>query len=207
MVLCYTVCICKKKVMYGGDKKFMRVIAGIAKGHKLEAPEGLTTRPTTDRIKETLFNMMAFDLPECKFLDLFSGSGAIGIEALCRGAAEAVFVDSHKEAQNVIHKNLAHTKLSEKATVLGKDVFIALQELSAAGKVLDIIYMDPPYAAGVEQTVLEAIRCGGLLNKDGYIGVEHGSQYPLRIPAGYRLAREKSYKTTTITFLVLEETE
>ena len=83
----------------------MRVIAGCAKGHNLETIEGLNTRPTTDRIKETLFNIIAFDLPECRFLDLFAGSGAIGIEALSRGAEEAVFVELAADCTEVIRKN------------------------------------------------------------------------------------------------------
>ncbi len=100
----------------------MRVIAGKAKGHKLKTIEGLQTRPTTDRIKETLFNMIAFDLPQCKFLDLFSGSGAIGIEALSRGASECVFVEKSKSAYDMILTNLEHTKLKQYAILYQKDV-------------------------------------------------------------------------------------
>ena len=88
----------------------MRVIAGKAKGHKLKTIEGLQTRPTTDRMKETLFNVIAFDLLQCRFLDLFSGSGAIGIEALSRGAKECVFVEKSKESCHIIDENLKHTK-------------------------------------------------------------------------------------------------
>ena len=103
----------------------MRVIAGAAKGHNLQTIEGLATRPTTDRIKETLFNIIAFDLPECSFLDLFAGSGGIGIEALSRGADEAVFVDAAAECQAVIEANLKHTKLQDRARVMKTDVLTA----------------------------------------------------------------------------------
>ncbi|MBQ6463329.1 MAG: RsmD family RNA methyltransferase, partial [Pseudobutyrivibrio sp.] len=100
----------------------MRVIAGNNRGLNLQAPEGLDTRPTTDRIKETLFNMIAFDLPDANFLDLFAGSGQIGIEALSRGAKEAVFVEKDKKAYDCIEKNLIKAKLTDKASVLKTDI-------------------------------------------------------------------------------------
>jgi len=109
----------------------MRVIAGKAKGHKLKTIEGFHTRPTTDRIKETLFNMIAFDLPQCQFLDLFSGSGAIGIEALSRGAQQCVFVEKSKESCEMITENLEHTKLQQYAVLLQKDVEEALSSLKS----------------------------------------------------------------------------
>jgi len=102
----------------------MRVIAGAARSLKLETPEGMDTRPTTDRIKETLFNMIQFDIQGACFLDLFAGSGGIGIEALSRGAKEAVFVDNSKEACNCITANLKHTKLEQAARVCRQDVFV-----------------------------------------------------------------------------------
>ena len=118
----------------------MRVIAGAAKGHTLETIEGLNTRPTTDRIKETLFNIIAFDLPECRFLDIFAGSGAIGIEALSRGAEEAVFVEQAANCTEVIRRNLMHTKLQDRARLLQMDAVAALDKLAAEGKKFDIIF-------------------------------------------------------------------
>lgn len=185
----------------------MRVIAGAAKGHRLETIEGLATRPTTDRIKETLFNIIAFDLPECSFLDLFSGSGAIGIEALSRGAAEAVFVENAAECQQVIQRNLEHTKLGVRARLMGEDVFSALRKLSAEQKAFDIIYMDPPYASGLYEQVLEKIVAGGLLQQEGYLITERSAKIPLTPPAGMAILREKAYKTTILTFLCPEEKE
>ena len=179
----------------------MRVIAGAAKGHNLQTIEGLATRPTTDRIKETLFNIIAFDLPEASFLDLFSGSGAIGIEALSRGAAEAVFVENAAECQKVIQANLMHTKLQGRARLLQTDVLFALDRLAAEGKKFDIIFMDPPYEAGLYTSVLE----NGLLKAEGYLIAEGSSQIALTIPKGMKILREKVYKTTTLTFLCAEE--
>ena len=166
----------------------MRVIAGAAKGHNLQTIEGLATRPTTDRIKETLFNIIAFDLPEASFLDLFSGSGAIGIEALSRGAAEAVFVENAAECQKVIQANLVHTKLQERARLLQTDVLSALDRL-----------------AGLYTSVLERIAETGLLKAEGYLIAEGSSQIALTIPKGMKILREKVYKTTTLTFLCAEE--
>lgn len=183
----------------------MRVIAGAAKGHNLQTIEGLATRPTTDRIKETLFNIIAFDLPACSFLDLFSGSGAIGIEALSRGAAEAVFVDDAAECQKVITANLQHTKLQDRARLMKTDVFSALDKLAAEERKFDIIFMDPPYESGLYEPVLEKIVRQGLLKKEGYLITERSSQIPLTPPAGMTVLREKAYKTTILTFLCLEE--
>lgn len=185
----------------------MRVIAGAAKGHTLQTIEGLATRPTTDRIKETLFNMIAFDLPECSFLDLFSGSGGIGIEALSRGASEAVFVEAAAECQQVIAANLQHTKLQERARVMKADVLSALDKLAAEGKSFDIIFMDPPYESDLYVPVLEKIIKDGLLKQEGYLIAERSAQIPLALPAGMELLREKAYKTTVMTFLGLEEKE
>ena len=108
----------------------MRVIAGTAKRLQLKTPKGLNTRPTTDRIKETLFNMIATEIPGCRFLDLFSGSGAMGIEALSRGAREAVFIENDKSALNCLKENLEHTGLASKAVVVPKDVMVGLMTLT-----------------------------------------------------------------------------
>ena len=107
----------------------MRVIAGSARHLKLKTIEGMGTRPTTDRIKESLFNMLSFYVEESRFLDLFSGSGGIGIEALSRGASQAVFVEQNRKAAACIEENLNHTHLREKAVVMSKDVMTALRIL------------------------------------------------------------------------------
>ena len=183
----------------------MRVIAGAAKGHKLQTIEGLNTRPTTDRFKEPLFNIIAFDLPESRFLDLFSGSGAIGIEALSRGADTAVFVEQAAECQKVIAENLTHTKLMERARLIKSDVLTGLAQLSAEKATFDIIFMDPPYAAGLAEPTLEKIVSGGLLAPEGMVIVERSAQIPLAPIKGLYVDREKNYKTPVITFLRPEE--
>lgn len=128
----------------------MRVIAGSAKRIQLKTLDGLDTRPTTDRIKETLFNMIAPTIYDSVFLDLFGGSGGIGIEALSRGAREAVFVENNPKAMACIKENLKNTRLESKALTLTRDVMAALYQLEG-DKVFDFIYMDPPYDRELEK--------------------------------------------------------
>ena len=145
----------------------MRVIAGTARRLQLVTPRGMETRPTTDRIKETLFNILQNDLCGCRFLDLFAGSGGIGIEALSRGGAEAVFVDNSKEALSCIRENLSKTHLSDRAIVLGQDCVSAIHALDAKKKQFDIIFMDPPYQLGAEKEALaELIKMRNELRKE-----------------------------------------
>ena len=122
----------------------MRVIAGSARSLPLKTLEGMDTRPTTDRIKETLFNMIQSEIPGCRFLDLYAGSGAIAIEALSRGAAYAVFAEKNPKACSCIRDNLSFTKLAEHGKLLNMDVLQALRSLEGE-EAFDCIFMDPPY--------------------------------------------------------------
>ena len=132
----------------------MRVIAGTARHLKLKTIEGINTRPTTDRIKETLFNMLSYDVEGSRFLDLFSGSGAIGIEALSRGARAAVFVENNRKAARCIRENLEHTHLAERAVLMEENVMYALKRLDKKGEAFSFIFMDPPYGKLLEKEVL-----------------------------------------------------
>ena len=183
----------------------MRVISGMARGHKLLAPEDMDTRPTTDRIKETLFNIIAPDIPEAKFLDLFSGSGAIGIEALSRYADKCVFVDESLKCKEIIEHNLKHTKLIDKAEIYCVDAISAINMLSSKGEKFDIIFMDPPYNLGFYEPVLKALKNADILNKEGYIIAERSPNNPLPQIDGIEILREKEYKTTVMTFMALED--
>ena len=179
----------------------MRVISGKCRGTHLMAPEGMETRPTTDRIKETLFNMIAFDLPECQFLDLFSGSGAIGIESLSRGAKRAVFVDQGEKALRCIRENLEKTRLKESAEVLACSAEEAVKRLGQKKDTFDIIFMDPPYALeGIDQ-IINGIAEYGLLKEEGYIILERSTKSIVNLPQDLVLWKEKKYKTTTLSFI------
>lgn len=133
----------------------IRVIAGSAKGRKLRMVPGDSTRPVMDRVKEALFNILGPGVVESTFLDLFAGTGSVGIEALSRGAARAVFVDSNRDAVRTIQENLIHTRLSDRAEVLRLDVFAYLQR--PEGGVFEYIYVAPPQYKRLWKSTLEAI--------------------------------------------------
>ena len=178
----------------------MRVISGKNRGTKLEAPEGQNTRPTIDRIKETLFNMISFDIPGCNFLDLFSGSGGIAIEALSRGAKKAVMVEHNPSALKCISKNLEKTRLQDDAIVYNIDIYTALQKLQQKNEKFDIIFMDPPYGMEGIECIFKSIYEYNLLNPGGYVILERGTtSQPIQFEQ-FELIKEKVYKTTTLSF-------
>lgn len=174
----------------------MRVITGSARGAKLAAAEGLELRPTADRVKEALFSSIQFAIEGRRVLDLFAGSGQLGIEVLSRGAKEAVFVDSGASAVAVIKKNLEHTKLAEKATVINEDYEACLRRNK---KVFDIVFIDPPYGKGL------AARSLGLvvpfLSQGGIVICETAQKDPMPSQSGsYKLIRSKEYGKTALHY-------
>lgn len=180
----------------------MRVIAGKARRLNLKTVPGQDTRPTTDRVKETLFNMLQPELLDCRFLDLFSGSGAIGIEALSRGAACAVFVEKNPKACACIKENLTFTKLSEGGKLLNMDVLQAMRSLEGQGA-FDCIFMDPPYNQELERQVLEYLKDSALADENTLIVVEAdiNTDFGYAEELGYRQLRSKEYKTNKHVFL------
>ena len=183
----------------------MRVIAGTARSLPLRTPPGVQTRPTTDRIKETLFNIRQPYLPGCRFLDLFSGSGAIGIEALSRGAGSAVFVENNRAACSCIRSNLSFTKLSENGRLLNMDVLQAISRLEGEPP-FDLIFMDPPYGKGWEQKVLSLLRESTLVSEKTLIVMEESLEedFSWVHKAGFLILREKNYKTNKHIFVQKE---
>lgn len=179
----------------------MRVIAGSARGMKLKTPEGMDTRPTQDRIKETLFNMLQFQLADCVFVDLFSGSGGIGIEALSRGARKAYFVENAKEPLACIEANLTTTKLKANAVVLKTDAVSSLHHIFE--KEVDIIFMDPPYHIGLEKQLLTYLKDIKFVTKDTVIIVEASldTDFDYAYDLGFEVYKEKCYKTNKHVFL------
>lgn len=180
----------------------MRVIAGSAKRMQLKTLDGFETRPTTDRIKETLFNMITSGIYDSIFLDLFSGSGGIGVEALSRGAKKAVFVEMNPKAMACVKDNLNHTKLDKKAMTLTKDVMTALYQLEGE-MVFDYIFMDPPYNKELERRVLEYLSESSLIYEDTLIIVEASKEtdFSYLKDMGYHLLKEKIYKTNKHVFI------
>ena len=180
----------------------MRVISGKARRLPLKTIEGLDTRPTTDRIKETLFNMINNDMPDCLFLDLFSGSGAIAIEALSRGAKHAWFVENSAKACGCIRDNLNTTRLADQATVMQMDVLSAIQRLAQMNKPMDYIFMDPPYGHMFEKSVLEALKDSCLMDEYTTVIVEADleTDFSYVDDLGYEIMKEKVYKTNKHIF-------
>ena len=183
----------------------MRVIAGTARSLPLKTPEGLDVRPTTDRIKETLFNMLQWDIPGGIFLDLFSGSGSIGIEALSRGARKAYFVDNAPKAIACIQQNLAFTKMEDRAVVWKQDVCSALESIARRGKgeQADIIFMDPPYDCGEEKAALAVLGRMPYVTEDTIVIVEASLKTDFAYAEAFGLVveREKCYRTNKHVFL------
>lgn len=179
----------------------MRVIAGTARSLKLKTPEGLDTRPTTDRIKETLFNMLQPEIPDAVFVDLFSGSGAIGIEALSRGARHAYFVENNKNALSCIADNLNFTHLADKATVMKLDVVSALSCIHE--KHVDLVFMDPPYQHNYEKTVLGVLKDMPYISEDTLLVIEASldTDFSDVSALGYKICKEKCYKTNKHVFV------
>lgn len=179
----------------------MRVIAGTARSLPLKTPLGLDTRPTTDRIKETLFNMLQPDIPGAVFIDLFSGSGQIGIEALSRGAAKAYFIENAQDAVACIKQNLAFTKMSDRAIVIRQDVFSSLASISE--QAVDVIFMDPPYNCEHEKNVLALLRNMKYVTEDTLIVTEASldTDFSYLETMGYEVKKEKRYKTNKHMFI------
>lgn len=178
----------------------MRVIAGKARRHNLLSPSGLDVRPTTDRTKETLFNILNMNIYNAHFLDLFSGSGAIGIEALSRGAKQTIFVEHNSEALKCIEKNLENTKLKDSALIHKTDVFSGLKKLNIK---FDIIFMDPPYNKGYEERIIPILEQYNLLEDDGMIVCESSieTSFDFIKNTSFEISKEKLFRTNKFTFL------
>ncbi len=179
----------------------MRVIAGSRRSLPLKTLEGDNTRPTADKYKETLFNCLQMDVPESLFLDLFSGSGAIGIEALSRGAKHAVLVENNKQALDIIKQNIHFTKFENEAEIVKSDV---ISYLSRLGKVnFDIIFIDPPYGKGLEKEALEILSSKTFTNPDFKIVVEAKLEEDFSFidDTKFMIYKTKNYKTNKHVFL------
>ena len=169
----------------------MRVITGTARGRRLKEPVGLETRPTADRVTEGIFSSIQFEIEGRRVLDLFGGTGQMGIEALSRGAAHCTFVDLRKEAVGIIRDNLALTGLAGRAAVVQADYQAFL---SRCRETFDVIFLDPPYNSGMLEKALETITAIDIVSENGIIVCENGSVagWPA-VPAPYGLQKEYRY--------------
>ena len=175
----------------------MRVITGKARGVVLKTPAGMATRPTADRVKEALFNIIQFDVPTARVLDLFGGTGQLGIEALSRDAKYAVFVDEREDACRLIRENLKRTKLEQFARVIRSDYMAYLRSCKEK---FDIILLDPPYAEVFLENSLKMITEIDILQSGGIIIAERpvGKELPWDFP-GFDRSKDYKYGNTLIT--------
>jgi len=175
----------------------MRVITGKARGIVLKTPDGMATRPTSDRVKEAIFSIIQFDIPAARVLDLFGGTGQLGIEALSRGAKRAVFVDEREDACRLIRENLKRTKLEQSARVVRSDYMAYLKTCSEQ---FDIVLLDPPYAEVFLENSLKMITEIDILQSGAIIVAERpvGKELPWDFP-GFERSRDYKYGNTLVT--------
>jgi len=178
----------------------LRVISGTRRGLKLESLDGLDTRPTLDRVKESIFSMI-FDKPQgARVLDLFAGSGAMGIEAVSRGSEFAVFTDLNARACNVVRSNIKKAGFEDKSEVVQSDSADYISKAALSGERFDIIFLDPPYSLGLLSRTLAQIREAGILAEGGIAVVEFDNGTDVDIQ-GYKLLKNKRYGRVCINIL------
>lgn len=183
----------------------MRIIAGSARGRTIDAPQGRDTRPTLDRVRENVFNILQMKVRGAKVLDLFSGSGAMAFEAISRGAAEAVLVDIDRAANAVQRQNAAKLRMEGQCRILQCDWQMAIRQLTATGERFQVIFLDPPYAMHDMVPVMEAMR--PLLAEDAVILLEHEAKMFPATPDGFELYDSRKYGIAGVSFFRLYREE
>ena len=183
----------------------LRVIAGSARNLKLQSLEGLDTRPTLDRIKETLFNILQAEMYGSVVADFFAGTGSLGIEALSRGATKAYFVDNSPAAIKVITENVKHTKFEDKSVILKEDATGSVFRIFE--KHVDIVFMDPPYDKDLEKPLLKQLSTASFVDGETIVVVEASlnTSFDYVTDFGYTIYREKKYKTNKHVFMRLDK--
>ena len=183
------------------DKKSMRIIGGERRKKKLISVPGLDTRPTSDRVKETLFNIIQSRVRGASVLDLFAGTGALGLEALSRGALHCTFVDNARGALAVCEKNIEACGYKEKASTLFWNIEKSLARVEAPKDGFHLIFIDPPYRKGLATKALRHISSQNFCAREGLVVVEHAAGDPPEVPDGLRFNETRSYGTTALSFL------
>lgn len=177
----------------------MRIIAGMKKGHKIDTLEGNSTRPTLDRVKESLFGIIQFDIIERNVLDLFAGSGNLGFEALSRGASHAVFVDNNAECVKIIKNNANKLNLTEKCTDIHADYKQALSQLCNKSMRFDVVFLDPPYESKLAEEAIQTLIDFNLLSHGAIIVAEHSNSVEIPLLSGLKLRTTRKFHQTAIT--------
>jgi 16S rRNA (guanine966-N2)-methyltransferase len=179
----------------------MRVIGGTHRGRRLRTVGGLAVRPTSDRLRETLFNILAPKIAGSRFLDICAGSGAVGIEALSRGATEATFIESSRHACAVIEANLGALGITSEATTINRDAAAALKGLEHDARQFEVAFFDPPYASEIYSQVMGQLGAGNLLSGGALVIVEHRAKTPPEPEYGrLRICREVKQGESALAF-------
>ena len=184
----------------GGILSRLRVISGKLKGKRLFTLKGMDLRPTSDRVKEAIFDILQNSIPGQKVLDLFAGTGAMGIEALSRGAKKAVFVEGGRRSLAVLYKNLEACRLQEQAEVLSREVEAGIKILSERGETFDLIFLDPPYGKGLAREALQALSGGLILTSEALIVAEHSPAENLEDIPSLERVDQRRYGRTLVSF-------
>lgn len=184
----------------------MRIIAGSAKGIRIKTPKGMNTRPTADRVKESVFGILADRPIDAEVLDLFAGTGNLGLEALSRGAASALFIDKQAQSIKIMLENAILTDLAGLAIICREDVLQALRRLGKEGKSFDLIFCDPPYNLGLAPKVLQMLDTSRVLRDEGVLVLEHSRHE--KLPEGLKRIvayRSEFYGETVVSFFTIQE--
>jgi len=176
----------------------MRIIGGAAKSRRVRMDQRLTIRPISDRVKQSLFDILMYDIGGARFLDLFAGSGAVGIEALARGASEVVFVDKDGKCANLVRKNLNELGFRN-AIVLATGFEMAISNFALQQQKFDLIFVDPPYETGLIEKALKLLKDNDILTKKGYIIVKRHKKEP--VGEYFKVFDERKYGDTILTFV------
>lgn len=178
----------------------MRIIAGTARGRTIESPKGRDTRPTLDRVREAIFGAIQFDVENACVLDLFAGSGALGLEALSRGARHAVFCDVSVDACRIVEKNIADLGFSDRSLVVRSDALMALDRLANEKREFSIVFLDPPYASDIYQSAIEKLSALGLLTDGCLLILEHDRRREPEITVqGLKKLKQHRYGDVAVT--------
>ncbi len=183
----------------------MRIVAGEKRGTNIMSPKGTDTRPTLERVRESLFGILQYDIPDAQVLDLFGGSGALGLEAVSRGAAHALINDSSREAARVIEANIKKLGFEDRVSLMNGDCIICIKRCAAAGRRFDVVFLDPPYKSGLIKASMEALAATGTLNRGFVIAAEHASNMTLETPSGFVLRDMRRYGEAAISFFAEAE--
>ena len=178
----------------------MRIIGGENRGMLLKTPKGLRVRPTADRVKEALFNIIGTSIIDTRILDIFAGTGNLGLEALSRGAKQVCFVDNHRESAAIISENICKTKRGSQTRVLQLDCMAALNVLRKNAESFDYIFCDPPYNCGWPDKIISNLSAGGLLASSGIIIIEHSIDEEITACGNLKLLDARKYGDTKVSF-------